>query len=95
MPRGHRLFSSPSFPGAVALKTLLASDGDANAAVPHDRVKVCILSTGKELTTPGEHLEPGKIFDSNTTMLMTLLNEHGFRSVVTVRVGDRCVALTK
>lgn len=61
-------------------------------STPHDRVSVCILSTGDELTAPGLALKPGKIYDSNSTMLKALLSEHGFHNVVTHVVGDEWVS---
>lgn len=66
----------------------LNTDGVAYQ-VPHDKVKISIISTGDELTDPsGEHLQPGKIFDSNTTMLKSLLEQHGFKNVSTVNAKD-------
>lgn len=56
---------------------------------PHDDVEVCIISTGDELTSPGEPLKPGKIYDSNSTMLVTLLHEHGFQNVTAIVAEDK------
>jgi len=39
--------------------------------------RVGMLSTGDELTPPGQPLEPGKIWDSNTYMLAALLERSG------------------
>jgi molybdopterin molybdotransferase len=44
---------------------LLASFGYANAPVVR-RPRVAILATGDEVQNPGETLEPGRLFDSNT-----------------------------
>lgn len=56
---------------------------------PHDAVEVCIISTGDELTRPGNPLQPGKIYDSNTTMLATILNECGFHKITSIVVEDK------
>jgi molybdopterin molybdotransferase len=44
---------------------LLASFGYAEAPVVR-RPRIAILATGDEVQTPGESLEPGRLFDSNT-----------------------------
>lgn len=41
------------------------------------RARVGVLSTGDEVTAPGEPLAPGKIRDSNRPMLLALLREAG------------------
>jgi putative molybdopterin biosynthesis protein len=53
------------------------------AALGMDRVRVlkrprvAIISTGDELVTPGEPLEPGKIYDSNATTVAAALRDNG------------------
>lgn len=49
---------------------------------------ICILSTGDELTKPGDPLKPGKIYDSNTTMIVSLLEQHGFNTITILTVDD-------
>ncbi|MFZ2269209.1 MAG: gephyrin-like molybdotransferase Glp [Azonexus sp.] len=41
------------------------------------RLKVALISTGDELTPPGEPLKPGAIYDSNRVVLRTLLERLG------------------
>ena len=41
------------------------------------RPRVAIISTGDELVTPGQPLEPGKIFDSNATTVGAAVRDHG------------------
>ena len=41
------------------------------------RPRVTILSTGDELLRPGQPLEPGKIYDSNTFSLASLVESYG------------------
>lgn len=86
---GEHLFKGQNdFPDLVSLKALLASVGvTANSNILSE-VPICILSTGDELIKPGEPLQPGKIFDSNTTMLRTLLEQHGFHNVTTLTSSD-------
>ncbi|MFW6094319.1 MAG: molybdopterin molybdotransferase MoeA [Pseudomonadota bacterium] len=44
-----------------------------SAVTVHRRPLVAIFSTGDELTEPGDHLGPGRIFDANRHALRTLL----------------------
>jgi len=47
-------------------------------AVPvFTRPRVAILSTGDEIIPPGAPMSPGKIFDSNATILADAVREHG------------------
>lgn len=89
LAQGEYIFrSTDSFPGVVAYKSILASVGVKCDNLPHDNCTVAIISTGDELKSPGEKLEEGKIFDSNTTMLKTLLERHGFKTVQTIKAND-------
>lgn len=36
----------------------------------------------------GEPLKPGRIYDSNTTMLQALLQQHGFHKITTLTLSD-------
>ena len=55
---------------------LLASQGFAEVNVGGD-VRAAILSTGDELAKPGEKLQPGQIYDSNSHLLQALLKRCG------------------
>lgn len=89
MKKGENLFKGQSeFCDIVPLKSLLASVGIAIGSGVLTNVPICILSTGDELIKPGEPLQPGKIYDSNTTMLHTLLEQHGFHNVTTLTSHD-------
>ncbi|XP_017067523.1 molybdenum cofactor synthesis protein cinnamon [Drosophila eugracilis] len=89
-PVGHdlstndRIFPAPD-PSSVVVKSLLASVGH-RLALPKPRV--AIVSTGSELLTPRELPSPGKIFDSNTTMLSELLLYFGFDCMHTSVLSD-------
>lgn len=45
-----------------------------------------VLSTGDELVAPGEPLQPGQIYDSNSILLQSLLGQCGAE----VRLNERC-----
>ncbi|XP_016948709.1 molybdenum cofactor synthesis protein cinnamon [Drosophila biarmipes] len=79
-----RVFPAPD-PSPVVVKSLLASVGN-RLAVPKPRV--AIVSTGSELLSPRDQPTPGKIFDSNTTMLAELLLYFGFDCVHTSVLSD-------
>lgn len=51
--------------------------------------KIGIISTGDELIAPGQALLPGKVYDSNTTMLKELLHRFGFTDIRSVIAADR------
>jgi molybdopterin molybdotransferase len=55
---------------------LLASQGYDSVSV-FRKPRVALLSTGNELVELGESLTPGKIYDSNSSMLRVLLMEAG------------------
>src|SRR5690606_7526533 len=64
-PKGYRF-------GPVDI-ALLASLGLSRATVKR-RLKVAVLSTGDELTPPGEPLQDGHIYDSNRYGIIAMLN---------------------
>jgi gephyrin len=51
------------------------------------------LTTGDELLTPGHKTVEGKIYDSNTTLLVALLEQFGFEAACTKIVKDSYDAL--
>ena len=61
----------------VATKlALLASQGFAQVIVGGE-VRAAIISTGDELAKPGEKIQPGQIYDSNSVLLQSLLKRSG------------------
>ena len=66
---------------------ILASQGTAYPRV-FRRPRVGVISTGNELTEPGEPLSPGKIFNSNRYTLSAALDKLGCKSVYLGTAGD-------
>src|SRR5207249_11126399 len=60
----------------AATAALLASQGFAEVTVGGE-VNAAIISTGDELVKPGEKLEPGQIYESNSALLNALLKRCG------------------
>jgi len=52
---------------------LLASQGFSEVLVGGE-VRAAMISTGDELAKPGEELQPGQIYDSNSLLLQSLLS---------------------
>ena len=67
--------------------SILASMGCAELPV-YKMPRIALLTTGDEVTTPGEELLPGKIYNSNQTMLAARMLEFGIRPVVIDTVKD-------
>jgi molybdopterin molybdotransferase len=57
---------------------LLASQGLLEIAVGGE-LEAAIISTGDELISPGESIQPGQIYDSNSALLRALLERTGAR----------------
>lgn len=55
---------------------VLAAQGFSEIAIGGE-AKVAIISTGSELVEPGNALEPGQIYDSNSSLLRALVNAIG------------------
>ena len=73
---------------------LLASQGIAEVSVGGE-VRAAIISTGDELSQPGDELQPGQIYDSNSVLLEALVNRSGATVSSTSRCSDRAESLRK
>jgi molybdopterin molybdotransferase len=73
---------------------LLASQGFTEISVGGE-VSVSIISTGDELARPGEKLEPGQIYESNSILLQALLQRCGAIAASVERCGDNADSLGK
>jgi molybdopterin molybdotransferase len=74
--QGACLIAQPKKLTAVDLG-FLASAGIEYVSVKR-QLKIAYFSTGDELTPSGQQLEPGKIYDSNRTMLNGLLSDSSY-----------------
>jgi molybdopterin molybdotransferase len=79
LPRGRAL--SP------ADAAVIASLGIARVEV-YERPRLACLATGDELVAPGEPLGPGRIHDSNSTLMASLAREAGLAPVTLGVVRD-------
>jgi molybdopterin molybdotransferase len=71
---------------------VLASLGMTRAPVVA-KPKVAVLPTGSEIAPPGAALQPGQIFDSNTSTLTSLVREHGGEPLTWGAIPDTLEAL--
>ena len=77
--------------GAAALGAI-AAVGTASVSCAQ-RPRVAILATGSELVSPGEPLEAGQIYESNTLMLAAALGAAGAEVVTAPAVPDDAASL--
>jgi molybdopterin molybdotransferase len=75
LAEGQRILTKGERLGATTI-ALLASQGIADVMVGGD-VRAAIISTGDELVKPGEKLDPGQIYESNSSLLNALLQHCG------------------
>lgn len=84
LAEGQKIVGQGERIGAAKL-ALLGSQGFADVAIGGD-VNAAILSTGDELVKPGGKLDPGQIYESNSTLLAALLRNCG----ATARSEENC-----
>lgn len=70
---------------------LLASLGLASVTVLQ-RVRVALVCSGDELVAPGKPLSPGKIYNSNETLMTALLQQQGCEVLNIPAVADDLIA---
>jgi len=60
-----------------------------------DKPKVSLITTGNELASPGVALRPGQIYDSNSLMIQSALENAGIHPLKTCRVKDNAKLLKR
>src|SRR6266487_921819 len=90
---GQKIVSAGERIHATTL-ALLASQGFAEVLVDGE-VRAAIISTGDELATPGQELQPGQIYDSNSLLLQSLLERSGAAVASTQHSSDNADSLRK
>lgn len=73
---------------------LLAMYGHSHLEV-YAKPRVAVIATGKELLQPGEAIQSGKIWNSNSYMLIAQIEEAGGIPELMPLVGDRVDQLTR
>lgn len=86
MRTGERILAAGTELGAMEA-AVLASLGFEGVTV-YRAPRIAIAATGDELLTPGEPLQPGRIYDSNLYYLAARLKEFGFESRALGRLSD-------
>ena len=71
----------------AATVALLASQGFADVIVG-GKATAAVISTGDELVKPGEELQPGQIYDSNSVLLNALLLQCGVSATAVEHCRD-------
>jgi molybdopterin molybdotransferase len=79
------------FPAGTILKSghlgVLAMMGFAHMEIKRP-LKIGLFCTGDEIIPPGQPLSPGKIYNSNETLLASRIRELGFSADVLAQTGD-------
>ena len=70
-----------------AVQTILTGLGYIDVSV-YAMPRILVLTSGHEIIEPGEPLTTGKIYNSNRTMICSLLDDLGFRHVTQYHVSD-------
>lgn len=80
--------------GAVLTPTRIAAAAGAGhpGVQVWARPRVLVVGTGDELRAPGDALEPGQIYDSNTALMGALVEQAGGTVCAALRLGDDAAA---
>lgn len=73
---------------------VLASAGRGNVSV-YKKPKVALITTGNEVTAPGERLEKGCIYNSNQSLIASRLIELGYGACIVTEAEDNSDAVAK
>jgi molybdopterin molybdotransferase len=93
LSEGQRLLAKGERLRAATI-ALLASQGVSGVTVGGE-VNAAILSTGDELVKPGEKLDPGQIYESNSALLRALLHRCGAAVNLVEHCRDERESLSK
>jgi len=75
-------------------RQLAAAAGSGHGSLlAHPAPRVAVIATGSELAAPGEPLGPGRVPDSNSTLLAACVREAGGVATAVLTVGDDPQAL--
>lgn len=91
--KGHVALSKNSILTPASL-ALLASIGHASVSV-FSRPIISIIPTGDELVSPGEKLEPGQIYESNSISLAALVSRGAGTPLISKPINDDIDSLRK
>lgn len=87
LSEGQKILSKGERANATKL-ALLASQGLAEISIG-GQVRAAIISTGDELARAGDKLQDGEIYDSNATLLHSLVRRFGADVAVAEHRGDK------
>ncbi len=90
MRSGQPVLPAGTLIGAAELGAAISA-GAAKVSVAR-RPRAAVLCTGDELREPGDHLEPGEIYNSNGPMLVALAGRCGAVSDTARRLADDAAA---
>jgi molybdopterin molybdotransferase len=79
---------------AASKVALLASQGFAEVSIGGE-VRAAIISTGDELAQPGEKLQAGQIYDSNSVLLQSMVKRCGATVGMNAHCADKPSSLEK
>ena len=84
--RGRKVLDkgSPIHPATVGILAMLGK----KRVVVFDKPKVSLITTGNELVRPGSPLGPGQIYDSNSLMMRSALDNMGIYPLKVSRIKD-------
>jgi len=68
-------------------QAIIASSGIASAKV-FKQITIAIFTTGDELVSPGQSLEPGQIYDSNRLTMISMCQRMGYETIDFGLVAD-------
>jgi molybdopterin molybdotransferase len=87
LKKAQRVISKGTTVNAATIG-ILSSLGKKEARI-YKKPNISVIATGSELVAPGSALLQGKIYDSNSPMVIAALMQMGIRPVLTKRLDDQ------